>query len=161
MNTWAWPVDRDPYYIAFSGFMGGPLGRLLIRRYNFLAGTMMRRLFGDKGKLTAAAHQQYLRALATPEDRQGVPRAAEADRRVDPWLREVWAGVPRLKDKPTLIIWGMKDIAFRRKELARWEEALSGARMVRLPSVGHFVQEEAPDQLAAAVVSFLKETAVS
>ena len=31
-------------------------------------------------------------------------------------------------------------------------------RAVRLRSVGHFVQEEAPDELASAVVPFLKET---
>ena len=37
MNTWAWPVNRDWYYIAFSGFVGGPIGRMLIRRYNFFA----------------------------------------------------------------------------------------------------------------------------
>ena len=51
--------------------------------------------------------------------------------------------------------WGMKDIAFREKELKRWEGAFSKARTVRLSSVGHFVQEEAPDELGAAVVPFL------
>ena len=36
-NTWFWPVDDDWYYRAFSGFMGGPAGRFLIRKYNFFA----------------------------------------------------------------------------------------------------------------------------
>jgi len=63
-----------------------------------------------------------------------------------------------LKSKPTLIVWGMKDIAFREKELKRWEAMFPKAQSVRLSSVGHFVQEEAPDELAAAAVLFLHET---
>jgi len=66
---------------------------------------------------------------------------------------------PRLREieVPTLIVWGMKDIAFREKELKRWEGAFPEARKIRLRSVGHFVQEEAPDELVAAVIPFLKE----
>jgi len=57
-----------------------------------------------------------------------------------------------------LIVWGMKDIAFREKELTRWERTFPEARSIHLSSVGHYVQEEAPAELAAAVVPFLKET---
>jgi haloalkane dehalogenase len=159
LNTWAWPVDRDPYYILFSGFMGGPLGRRLIRRRNFFARTMMPRLFGDRSKLTAAAHEQYVRALPTPEDREGclvLPKQIVA---AAPWLAEVWAGVPALQDKPALIAWGMKDIAFRKKELRRWEDAFPHAWKLHLSGVGHFVQEEAPAELAEAVGRFLAATA--
>jgi haloalkane dehalogenase len=62
-----------------------------------------------------------------------------------------------LNGKPKLIVWGMKDIAFREKELKQWECTFPEARTVRLSSVGHFVQEEAPDELAEAVVPFLRE----
>jgi len=158
MNTWAWPVNRDPYYIAFSGFMGGPIGRMLIRRYNFFARSIVRQAFGDKRKLSAAVHEHYLRALATPEKRKGClvfPKQIIAS---TPWLDRLWTRISVLNDKPKLIVWGMKDIAFREKELRRWERAFPGVRTVRLRSVGHFVQEEAPDDLAEAVVPFLKET---
>jgi len=159
MNTWAWPVNRDPYYIAFSGFVGGPIGRMLIRRYNFFANSIMRQTFGDKRKLTAAAHEHYLRALATPEERKGCfvfPKQIIAS---SPWLDQLWTHISNLNDKPKLIVWGMKDIAFREKELQRWERMFPEAQTVRLSSVGHFVQEEAPDELAKAVVPFLRETA--
>ena len=33
-NTWLWSVKKDWYYIAYSGFMGGPIGRWLIRTQN-------------------------------------------------------------------------------------------------------------------------------
>jgi haloalkane dehalogenase len=158
MNTWAWPVNRDPYYIAFSGFVGGPIGRMLIRRYNFFARTIMRQAFGDKRKLTVAAHEHYLRALADPEDRTGCLVFPKQIIGSTPWLAQLWDNMSRLNGIPTLIVWGMKDIAFREKELIRWERTFPEARSIRLSSAGHFVQEEAPEELAEAVVPFLKET---
>ena len=158
MNTWAWPVNRDPYYIAFSGFMGGPIGRTLIKHYNFFAGTMMRRLFGDKTRLTPEAQAHYLRALPTAADREGCVVLPKQIVKATPWLGRLWSGIPALADKPVLIVWGMKDIAFRKKELRRWEAAFPDAHVVRLPTVGHFVQEEAPDELARAVGAFLKRS---
>jgi len=159
MNTWAWPVDRDPYYIGFSGLVGGPVGRTLIRRRNFFADTIMRRAFGDKSKLTPAAHEQYLRPLAAPEDRTGCLVFPKRIIGSTPWLGRIWDGMPALRSKPVLIVWGMKDIAFREKELKRWEGTFPAARSVHLSTVGHYVQEEAPDALAEAVTVFLKETA--
>jgi haloalkane dehalogenase len=154
MNTRAWPVNRDPYYIAFSDFMGEPIGRTLIRRYNFFAGTMMRRLFGDKTRLTPEAHAQYLRALPTAADREGCVVLPKQIVSATPWLGRLWSRMPALADKPILIVWGMKDIAFREEELRRWETVFSKAHPVRLPTVGHFVQEEAPQELARAVGAF-------
>jgi haloalkane dehalogenase len=158
MNTWAWPVNRDPYYIAFSGLMGGPLGRMLIRRYNFFARSIMRQAFGDKRKLSAAAHEHYMRALATPEERTGCCVFPKQIIESTPWLGQLWRHISALNGKSKLIVWGMKDIAFREKELKQWERTFPEARTVRLSSVGHFVQEEAPDELAEAVVPFLRET---
>jgi haloalkane dehalogenase len=121
MNTWAWPVNRDWYYIAFSGFMGGPLGRLLIRRYNFFARSVIRQAFGDKRRLTPAVHKQYLAALADPADRKGCSVFPRQILKATPWLDQVWSNISVLQGKPTLIVWGMEDIASREKELKRWE----------------------------------------
>ena len=63
-----------------------------------------------------------------------------------------------LKDKPTLFVWGMKDVAFREKELRLWQKALPNSTTLRLDTVGHFVPEESPVELAEAVEKFLKET---
>ncbi|MBD3237429.1 MAG: alpha/beta fold hydrolase [Candidatus Eisenbacteria bacterium] len=158
MNSWAWPVNRDPYYIAFSSFTGGPIGRMLIRRHNFFARSIMPAAFGDRSKLTPGAHQHYLRALGSGEDRKGCYVFPKQITAATPWLREIWDGIDRITGKPTLIVWGMKDIAFREKELRRWEQAFPQARRVHLDSVGHYVQEEAPGALAEAVVPFLRET---
>ena len=159
LNTWAWPVNRDPYYIAFSSFVGGPIGRILIRRYNFFAKTIMRQAFGDKRKLSAALHEHYLHPLAAPEDRTACLVFPKQIVGSTPWLSRLWDSISTLNGKPKLIVWGMRDIAFREKELKRWERTFPEARSIRLGSVGHYVQEEAPDELADAVGSFLRQTA--
>jgi len=52
----------------------------------------------------------------------------------------------------------MKDIAFRDKELKRWEQTFPEAQLVRLDEAGHFVQEDVPEELAEAVMDFLTQT---
>lgn len=155
MNSWAWPVNRDPYYIAFSSFMGGPLGRFLIRRYNFFARVIMRKAFGNPTKLTEHVHQHYLRPLDRPEDRRGCAVFPKQILGSTAWLRSLWERNDQLNAKPKLIVWGMRDIAFREQELRRWKSAFPDARVVRLGTVGHFVQEEAPEELREAVEQFL------
>jgi haloalkane dehalogenase len=49
----------------------------------------------------------------------------------------------------------MKDVAFREKELLRWQNAFPNSQTVRRATVGHFVQEEAPEELAKSVAAFL------
>lgn len=157
LNTWAWPVNRDPYYIAFSRFVGGPIGRMLIRRYNFFANSIMKKAFGDPARLTPAVHAHYLNALASPADRKGCLVFPGQIIGATPWLANLHDRLSVLKDTPALIVWGIKDIAFREKELKRWETIFSHARSIRVPHSGHFVQEEAPDELAEAVIPFLDE----
>jgi pimeloyl-ACP methyl ester carboxylesterase len=45
----------------------------------------------------------------------------------------------------------MKDPGFRSGELSRWASAFPGAEILALPDVGHYVPEEAPERLGAAV----------
>lgn len=157
LNTWAWRVDDDFHYTSFSAMMGGPLGRFLIRHFNFFANSFMRVAFGDKRKLSRHAHAHYRNALPTKESRKGSWVFPRRIIHSTPWLGEIWDKIGTLKDKPTLFVWGMKDVAFREKELQRWQSALSNSRTLRLPTVGHFVAEEAPEELAQTVQAFLAD----
>lgn len=57
-------------------------------------------------------------------------------------------------EAPTLIVWGMKDPALPPKLLAGFRRDIPQAEIVELPGVGHFVPEEAPEELAQAIVRF-------
>jgi len=146
-NSWCWPVDTDWYFRAFSGFMGGPVGRWLIRHRNFFANRILRAMFGDKSRLTTAIHRQYLMPLAVPAERKGCEVFPGAIIGSTAWLRSLWERRGLLADKEILIAWGMRDIGFRAKELDRWIEAFPRARVVRFADTGHFVPEERPGDL--------------
>ena len=150
-NSWCWPVDDDWYYRAFSGLVGGPIGRRLIRKRNFFARTIVGAAFGDKSRLTAEIRRHIETPLSVPEARKGnwvLPGQIVGS---TPWLRQLWNARRVLEGKVRLIAWGMKDIAFREKELNRWIDAFPDARVVRFPEAGHFLAEERPNEFAAQI----------
>lgn len=141
-NTWLWSVEDDWYYRAFSGFVGGAVGRWLIHRFNVFARTVVWAVYGNKSKLTRQVHRHYLEPLSIPEERKGTwvfPRQIIG---ASDWLAELWVRRNRLQGKVRLLAWGMRDIAFRDKELRRWRQHFPGARVVRYPNAGHFLAEE-------------------
>ena len=150
-NTWLWSVKTDWYYQGFSGFMGGALGRWLIRNKNFFAQNVVYMAFGDKSKLTPHIHKHYLRQFTNPEERKGNWVFPKQIIGASDWLESLWNQRQVLTDKIALIAWGAKDIAFREKELQTWIQAFPKARVIRFPNSGHFIPEENPVELADAI----------
>lgn len=67
------------------------------------------------------------------------------------------AELPRLR-QPTLLLWGARDLGYPLERFARdFAAALPHARLVALPDVGHYPQEEAPAAVAAELRAFLAE----
>jgi pimeloyl-ACP methyl ester carboxylesterase len=64
-------------------------------------------------------------------------------------------GPPRRIAAPTLIVWGMRDPALPASVLESIERDIPQARVVRLDDVGHFVPDEAPEELARAIEDFI------
>lgn len=149
-NTWGWRVDRDPWFVAFSHLMGGPLGRLLIGRANLFVERLIpaghrRRTLGE----TEMAHYR----APFPDEAARAPTHVLPRRIVmsNALLDEVQRDLPGLAAKPALIVWGDRDIAFRSRERRRWERTLPDATTVILEGAGHYIQDDAPDDLAAAI----------
>ena len=78
------------------------------------------------------------------------------------WLRSIWVACQGgFSDNPTLLLWGLKDIAFRRKELGRWLAELSNPETHTLDDAGHFVVEEALEWAAPLLRDFVKRLRIS
>ena len=155
-NTWLWSVRSDWYFQAFSRFMGGPVGRWLIRNRNFFADTIVRSSFGDKNRLTQEIHAQYLMPLSTPDERKGSWVFPGQIIGSSDWLQSLWNKREVLLRKNILIAWGMKDIAFREKELKTWMNAFPHAKVIRFEDAGHFVAEENPDELIRGIRDLIR-----
>ncbi len=150
-NTWLWPVDSDWYYQAFSGFMGGPIGQMLTREFNFFVRSFMFVVFGDKAKLTPEIHEQYIQPFGNRDERKGMWVFPKQIIDSSAWLASLWSNIGLLRNKNVLLAWGMKDIAFRENELNIWNRAFPGATVVRFADAGHYVAEEKPLELAEAI----------
>ena len=57
---------------------------------------------------------------------------------------------------PTSIVWGTADV-ISTSTLDRWSQLLPHAQVVRCERVGHFVSDEAPELVVAALEPFLRE----
>jgi haloalkane dehalogenase len=61
-----------------------------------------------------------------------------------------------LRDRPALLVWGTKDVAFRAPERRRWEQQFTDHRTVLLDGAGHYIQEDAADEIVAAIIEWSK-----
>lgn len=74
-------------------------------------------------------------------------------------LTDVGASLPQFDDRPVLIAWGMRDFVFDEHFLRVWEEKLPHAQVHRFADAGHYVLEDAGDEIEALVVDFLAKEA--
>lgn len=150
-NTWFWPSDH-PSFQAFSRLMGSrPLQRQILER-NFFVERLMP--IGMARKLTPAEMDHYRQVQPTPVARRGVATMPRQIRAARPLLERLSREVPaRLGPKPALLVWGMKDLAFRPKLiLPRMRAAFPDHVVVELAGAKHYIQEDAPDEIADAIV---------
>ena len=153
LNTWMWSVRDDWYYQMFSGLMGGAVGRFLTGNFNFFGRAVVPMVYGKHKKLTREDHHYMIAPLASKAERKGAyvfPKQIIAS---SEWLAGLWAQREKLKGIPTAVIWGMKDIAFREKELNTWLDALQPQSVILLEDVGHYPQDEAPEVLAEVLLA--------
>src|SRR3954471_21021690 len=148
-NTWAWPKADLPTQL-FSRFLGGPVGRRLILNRNLFVERILpggvRRV-----KLTDAVMNAYRGPFATPRSRRPTavfPREILASR---PFLADVERRLSRLRDRPALLVWPTADAAFRDRERRRWEDVFPEHHTVLLEGAGHYIQEDAPEEMVAAI----------
>jgi haloalkane dehalogenase len=73
-------------------------------------------------------------------------------------LADIECQLPSLSDRPTLLVWGMRDWCFRPECLERFERVWPHAEVHRLPDVGHWVLEDAPENAVPIVEHFLAAT---
>lgn len=152
-NTWMWSVagsDKE----RVGRVLGGSFGRFLYTRFNLSPRVIVPGAYGDRRRLTKQVHRHYIDALDSPRKRVPAWILARELLGSGEWYDALWRQRDTLAQHPALFIWGMKDPAFG-KDLSRWKESFPAARVVELEDVGHFVQEEAPQQSTSAIRTFL------
>ncbi|MGH7710061.1 MAG: alpha/beta fold hydrolase [Gemmatimonadaceae bacterium] len=154
VNTWMWSFEDEPAMRRKAGLINGRLGRFLYRHANFSLRVLMPSAYADRRKLSRQIHAQYLAPFPDSESRgQVLFSLARALLGSSAYYESLWRQRELLRSRPALIIWGMKDPAFPPAMLERWRTVLPTAHVVRL-AVGHWPQEEAPDDFTRALEEF-------
>jgi haloalkane dehalogenase len=157
MNTWMWSVKTDTIFTSVSRLAKTPLGKFLFLRLDLEARVILKQAMGDKAKLTKHIHQHYLNVFPTPESRRSTLAYAKSFIESDEFFANLWQQREAVRDIPALLLWGLKDIVFKEKDLKRLESVFRNRQVVRLEGVGHFVQEEAGEECVPIIKKFLQE----
>ena len=163
LNTGAFPLPEGMRLpLALRAARTRPLGELAVRYANAFARGAA--LVGSRRRLPAAVRRGYLAPYDRPAHRVGVLRFVQ-DIPLSP-RDPAYATLARtgdrlgvLADKPVLICWGMRDFVFDERILARWEQIYPHADVHRFPHAGHYVLEDAGEEIVTLVLAFLARTA--
>ena len=152
VNPWS------PHGRWLAPFLGSPVGSLLFRntieRWRFLDYLWLRRMFADGGKIPPDSLQGYRLPVLKNH-------GFEYGRRiVSTWtadLADLEQALSRLRDYPTLLVWGTRDRAVSFRSVEPLRKCFQNSRLAVFPDVGHLPYEEAPQEFNRTVLSFLAE----
>jgi haloalkane dehalogenase len=104
--------------------------------------------------------EMYLRPYDTPEHRVAVLQFVRTIplKESDPGyavVRDTAASLPTFAGVPVLLLWGLRDFVFDRRFLAEWRRRLPHAETHTWPDCGHYLLEDAPDEVVPRVREFL------
>ncbi|OBH83769.1 haloalkane dehalogenase [Mycobacterium scrofulaceum] len=149
-NTWFWPTDVFTTKM-FSRVMSSPPLQYAVLHRNFFVERLIPA--GVQRRPSDAVMEHYRAVQPNADARRGVAEMPKQILAAEPLLARLARDVPaKLGAKPALFVWGMKDFAFRPgPTLPRMRATFPDHVVVELPDAKHFIQEDAPDQIAAAI----------
>ncbi|MBI5769018.1 MAG: alpha/beta fold hydrolase [Verrucomicrobia bacterium] len=71
-------------------------------------------------------------------------------------LAAVEQGLAHFRDRPAIVLWGGRDFCFNDGFLARWRGIFPQATVTRFADAGHYVLEDARDEVIESVKEFLQ-----
>jgi pimeloyl-ACP methyl ester carboxylesterase len=160
LNTWLWKTSDNPDVQKVDKVVNSRLGKFIYLHTNFSPSILMKKAFHDKSKLTKPIHVHYTKPFPGKSSRWGLLRLAQALLGSSDWYEEQFKQLYKWEHKPALILWGTKDQFIKPAFLDKWKEALPEAT-IRTFDVGHFVQEEAPQEICDAIDSFMEKSQCS
>lgn len=164
LNTMAHrPPDKVKLPLPLHLFRAPGVGELLVkglhafvRGFLFNAGIIHReRLTPQVRAAYLAPHPSWASRTAILVFPREIPSGTEGP--VSDFLDEIHRGLRALADRPVLIVWAMKDVAFTPDMLENlWLRDFPKAKVLRLEDAGHYLQEDAHERIVPAVLEFLR-----
>jgi cis-3-alkyl-4-acyloxetan-2-one decarboxylase len=160
MNTAAFRAPHIPWKIRLA--RTPLLGTLAIRGGNAFLRAALRMALEKRENMTPAVRAGYLAPYNTWANRvavdgfvKDIPRSPRHPSYAT--LLRMEQGLPSLADRPWLLLWGMRDWCFHEWYLQRFLDFVPQAEVRRLPDAGHWLVEDAPEEVIREINQFLSK----
>jgi haloalkane dehalogenase len=159
-NTGAFPPPYIPWRIRVCRWP--VVGQLAVQGANAFSRAALRMTRARSRRLDPDVAAGYLAPYDNWSNRRavyGFVKDIPTNASQPTWqlLSEIERGLPTFSDRPIKLIWGMQDWCFRPDCLERFIRVWPRAEVHRLPDVGHWVVEDAPEEALALVQHFVLE----
>jgi cis-3-alkyl-4-acyloxetan-2-one decarboxylase len=158
LNTAAFTIDRIPGRIAIC--KAPFIGPLLVRGFNGFAGpatsmAMHRRVLTDDEKHGyLVPYDSWANRVAVSAFVQDIPM--DEEHRSWSTLKAIEHKLVDFQSHPAMFVWGGKDFCFDDVFLARWRQFLPRAEVHRIADAGHYVLEDAREEVVPRITQFLQ-----
>lgn len=156
-NTAAFRSQRMPWLLKIA--KSPHIGQFLIRRFNAFAGLTPTLGAAEPSRISTLARQGFLLPYDSWEHRIATYRFV-ADIPLDEshpsfaTLTEVETNLEKLRDLPTLLLWGEKDWVFTTHFMSRFQEFFPQATARSYSDCGHLLIEEKPGRVIDEIEAF-------
>jgi cis-3-alkyl-4-acyloxetan-2-one decarboxylase len=160
MNTAAFRADRCPWRIRMCHIP--VLGQAAIQGLNLFVRAALRMTVCKRERMTPAVKAGYLAPYDSWAHRAAVYRFV-LDIPLHPGhpsyktLVEIEQGLAKFRQHPVCLIWGMRDWCFSPWFLERFCDSFPQAEVHRLADAGHYIMEDAHEQVVPLVERFLEK----
>ena len=159
LNTGAFALPKSkpvPWQLKLAR---SPLGGILVRGFNaFSRGAVKscvtrRPMPRDVADAYCAPYDSWKNRIAVHRFVQDIPLSPE--QRGYDLVEETSNRLDRLKDLPMLICWGDQDFVFDQHFLDEWKRRFPNAEIHQYPDCGHYILEDAQEEVVPLIGRFL------
>ncbi|MGB0894497.1 MAG: alpha/beta fold hydrolase [Parashewanella sp.] len=135
------------------------LGTILVRGFNAFSsiasyvGVKRAPMSKDVREAYVAPFNSWANRISTLRFVQDIP-LSDKDRNYD-LVSDISNSLDKFKTTPSLICWGLKDFVFDKHFLGQWRQRLPQAQVQEFDDCGHYILEDASDEVIALIKDFL------
>jgi haloalkane dehalogenase len=163
LNTGAFHLPKTkPFPLGLRICRDSALGTLLVRGFNAFSagasyvGCKRNPMTPELRALYQFPYNSWQNRIATLRFVQDIP-LSPGDRGYE-LISAVSNGIGQFSNLPMLICWGEQDFVFDRHFLAEWRQRFPDAEVHSYPDCGHYILEDAKEDLVPLISGFLDRT---
>lgn len=157
LNTAAFLDQNIPFGISICKLPW--IGTFIVRALNGFAAPALsmavkkgKKLQGEIAEMMIAPYDNWANRVAVNAFVKDIPM--QASHPSFSTLKEIEASLKQFEKLPISIFWGAQDFCFNLHFLERWKAIWPQAKVTLFEGAGHYVLEDAGDEIAAALIEF-------